>query len=458
MAVPLRFGFCTSPISMTRILILCALVLSSGNAMAQNWDFDARHIAMGNVSTTNVSMSMIDEQRRYTSIPLPFGLFQVLEDLDIYNPNSPKFDPIRSVEYVASPIHFIVNRRSTTSPQSLFVSDLRNATFSRDLSRYQGFVPASDVLAEGLASPNWGGTIKFHRTDTGGYQGIYIGAGPYLSLQDHATFDQQLINVLTTGVNARNTVMPIVNSDTGQAALDVRVGYRGRFAWLGANSGTSSRSGREGIYVAGNFHYLRGFLYESDALTVNMVTDGSGLLGPQSNIFIAHQDADHGTGFAIDLGAGVVVDKWAFGFGANGISNRIDWTGVTLKTFRLGNLQSGNSTFIETPALPIADVRVELPVDYRGNISYDTGNWSATAEAGHGFGGGSFHGGYEHRFGRFEARGGARYTFSMWNPSGGIGIDMSRRFSLDVAAFGTTTNIERKRQLAIAASIRINHF
>jgi hypothetical protein len=436
------------------VLFVFAIVFSSSHAFAQNWDFDARHIAMGNVSTTNVSMSMIDEQRRYTVIPLPFGLFQVLDDLDIYNPDSPKFDPIRSVEYVASPIHFIVNRRSTNSAQSLFVSDLRNATFSRDLSRYTGVVPASSVLGEGLASPNWGGTIKFHRTSSGGYQGIYIGAGPYLSLQDQATFDQQLINVLSTGVNARNATMPIANADTGQAALDVRVGYRGRFAWPGANQGSE----REGIYVAGNFHYLHGFLYERDALTVNLVTDGTGLLGPQSNIFIAHQDASKGSGFAIDLGTGIVVDKWAFGFGANGIANRIDWTGVTQQTFRLGNLQSGNSNFIESLTVPVPDVRVELPVDYRGNVSYDTGNWSATAEVGHGYGGGSFHGGYEHRFGRFEARGGARYTFSMWNPSGGIGVDLSRRIAIDVAAFGTATNIERKRQLAIAASIRINHF
>ena len=191
---------------------------------------------------------------------------------------------------------------------------------------------------------------------------------------------------------------------------------------------------------------------------MNLVTDGTGLLGPQSNIFIAHQDASSGSGFAIDLGVGVVVDKWAFGVGANGVANRIDWTGVTQQTFRLGNLQSGNSNFIESLVTPVPDVRVELPVDYRGNVSYDTGNWSATAEVGHGYGGGSFHGGYEHRFGSFEARGGARYTFSMWNPSGGIGIGLSRKIAIDVAAFGTATNIERKRQLAIAASIRINHF
>jgi hypothetical protein len=46
----------------------------------------------------------------------------------------------------------------------------------------------------------------------------------------------------------------------------------------------------------------------------------------------------------------------------------------------------------------------------------------------------------------------------MWNPIGGIGVDLSRKVSFDVAAFGTTTNIERTRQLALAASIRINHF
>jgi hypothetical protein len=56
-----------------------------------------------------------------------------------------------------------------------------------------------------------------------------------------------------------------------------------------------------------------------------------------------------------------------------------------------------------------------------------------------------------------ELRGGARYTVNRWNPSGGVGVDLSPRVSLDVAAFGTTTNIERKRQLTLAASVRINH-
>jgi len=55
-------------------------------------------------------------------------------------------------------------------------------------------------------------------------------------------------------------------------------------------------------------------------------------------------------------------------------------------------------------------------------------------------------------------RGGARYSFSQWNPTAGVGFDLSRRVSMDVAAYGTSANIERTRHTAIAVSLRFNHF
>lgn len=235
-------------------------------------------------------------------------------------------------------------------------------------------------------------------------------------------------------------------------ALAVTGGYRGRFTWPGA------RSTREGVYIAANYNYLRGFLYENDAMNIRLATDRFGLLTTTSSVFIDRQHATRGTGFSLDVGAGVVYDRWEVGFGANGLSNHIDWTGVQRNTLQLASLTATGGSFMQTATIALPDARVELPVDYRGNITYDAGHWSATAEAAHGFGGASFHGGYEHRFGPFEARGGARYTFGMWNPTAGIGVDLSRKVSVDVAAFGTTTNIELKRQLALAASIRINHF
>jgi hypothetical protein len=435
------------------ICVATALLAVSRRSDAQNWSFDARMIALGNAAGSgNLAYDLVPQPQPYTVIPLPFGLVQILKDLNIYNPNSPKFDPILAVEYVASPVHYIIGRNDDTAARTLFVSDLRNATLSRDLSRYQGFVPASDLLAEGLAKTLWGGTIKFAKTAGGGYQGIYIGAGPYLSLSDRSTFDAQLLSVLSTGVNVANAVMPITNTDTAQVAVTGVVGYRARFV---AGSGPA---GRDGLYLAANFNYLRGFEYTNDALVVGLATDRTGLVSPASTIGVVHQDADRGMGYAIDVGAGLVADGLQIGVAANGIANHIDWTGVTQTSYSLGNLQSGNSNFLQGTKIPLPDARVELPVDFRTNVTYSSDYWTGIVEVGHGFGGASFRTGYEQRFRAIDTRVGLRYTFGMWNPSAGVGLNMSRKVALDIAVFRTATNIERKRQTAIAASIRINHF
>jgi len=444
------------------VLSIIVAFSSAVPAVAQNWSFDARAIAMGGVGGTgNLSTKMIDEQRSYTAIVLPFGLFQVFQDMSIYDPNSRNFDPVRIMEYAAGPLHYVVDRGQTNTGEALFVSDIRNATLSRDLSRYRGFVPANDLLAEGLAAPNFGGTIKVHKGSGGGFQGVYIGAGPYLSVHDAGTFSPALTGVLSTGVNVANAVMSISNADEGQIALAVTGGYRGRFAW---GEGIGSGSAREGLYVAANYNYLHGFQYEADVMAITLHTNSAGLIDisplavNNSTIGINHRHSTDGRGFSIDAGVGAVIDRWEVGFGANGIGNRIDWTGVQQTVYSLLNLTSGNSNFGTSATTAAPDARVELPIDYRGNVAYRADNWSAMAEAGHGFGGGSFHAGLEKRFGRIELRGGARYTFSKWNPTGGLGFDLSRRISFDVAAYGTNANIERTRRTAIAASIRFNHF
>jgi len=437
-------------------LAVLAVLGSSEGARAQNWSFDARNIALGGVgSTGNLATKMIDEQRAYTPIVLPFGLLQVLSNTNRFDPNSKDFDPVLDIEYAASPFHWVIGRNKSNSGQTVFVNDIRNATLSRDLARYKGFVPANDLLAEGLAAPTVGGTIKVRKSDRGGFQGIYIGGGPYLSMRTVATIDPGLTNVLASGINVRNAQFPIASANEGQLALVVAGGYRGRFPWP---AGVGSGSDREGLYVAANYNYLRGFGYEKDDMTVRFNTDTSGLIVDASNIVVSHRHAKDGTGFALDLGMGAVIDRWEIGFGANGIANRINWSGLDETSYTLSSLTSGNSSFTNTTTVAAADTRVELPVDYRGNVTYSVDQWSAAVEAGHGFGGGSFHGGLERRFNRVEVRGGARYTFSKWNPTAGVGFDLSRRVSLDLAVFGTNANIERKRQTAIAASIRFNHF
>ncbi len=440
------------------LMALLGLMVSSERALAQNWSFDARTIALGGVGGGgNLATKMIDEQRDYRSFVLPFGLLQVLPERKVFDPSSPDFDPVRASEYAASPIHYIVGRSTGSDSQAQFAFDIRNATLSRDLSQYKGFEPATDLLAEGLLAPNWGGTIKVRKDPQGGFHGIYIGAGPYMSVHTSASIDPRLANVLATGVNVANAQFPITDATEFQGALAVTGGYRGRFA-LPAGAGSGSE--REGIYVAANYNYLRGFRYEDIALTIRLDTDSAGLItfAPSiAPIVINTRDSSDGKGFALDLGVGAVFERWEVGFGAKGIANRIDWSGVQRTTYSLASLLGGDSEFADTTPVPVADARVELPVDYRGNFAYSSDQWSAAAEVGHGFGGSSFHGGCEQRVGRIELRGGARYTVKKWNPTGGIGFDITRRLSLDVAAFGTNANIERKRRVAIAASIRFNH-
>src|SRR4051812_32502233 len=98
---------------LARFAFTVGSLLWSANAWAQNWTFDARTIGLGNVGGSgNLSSRMIDEQREYRAIVLPFGLLQVLRDLDVFRPGSPKFDIIKSVEYAVAPLHYVIGRDS----------------------------------------------------------------------------------------------------------------------------------------------------------------------------------------------------------------------------------------------------------------------------------------------------------------------------------------------------------
>src|SRR5215510_2263711 len=84
--------------------LVAGLSVAASPAMAQNWSGDARLIAMGGAGTNqNLASKMIEEERGHRTIVLPFGLFQVLKDTDIFDPTSDEFDLVRSIEYAASP-------------------------------------------------------------------------------------------------------------------------------------------------------------------------------------------------------------------------------------------------------------------------------------------------------------------------------------------------------------------
>jgi hypothetical protein len=446
------------------VLLVClhAALLTPAPALAQNWSFDARNVAMGGVgSTSNIAADMVDEQRPYRAIVLPFGLLQVLPNLPKLDPSKDEFDLVRAIEYSASPIHYIIGRDDTSTANE-FITDLRKGTLNRDLNAYRVFSPATSVTAEGLASPNWGYTFKVARGAKGAFQGIYVGAGPYFSVQTSALIDPALAAVFAspTPVYVPNTSFHMSNDTVSQFALAVTGGYRGRFAWPGSGSGSGGggHQALEGLYVGANYHILHGFNYEHFEPKARLDTNGQGLLfvNPALGVPVAitRTTAPGGNGFAIDTGVAAIIARWEIGFGVNGIANRINWKDVERTNYVLDSLFNGGD-FVDLPTVPIGDERVELPVDYRANGAYAADTWSAVTEFGHGYNGTSFRAGFEQRFKRTQLRGGGRYIKERWEGTGGVGFNFTDTFGVDVGLFSTSANLERQRHLAIAVSLRL---
>ena len=435
-------------------LVFCLASVSS--ALAQNWSFDARSIALGSVSgKDNLASRMVDEQRNYRSIVIPLGLFQVLRDLDRFKPESDNFDLVRVIEYSAAPLHYQFGRDQESANERDLFTDIRRATVSRDLSDYRGYKLANQPVAEGLASPTWGGTIPFSGEKGGPFQGIYVGGGPYLSMRTQAAIDPRVVDILAseTALRFNNTSYPIGSDIQGQVAMAITGGYRGRFAVAGGSSE------RDGLYVAADFNYLHGFRYESADVALRLDTDTAGLLTINpllpSPLAIVRTSADSGHGYAIDAGVAAVVNGIEVGFGVNGIGNRIDWENVQQTSYALGNLFLGGD-FVETGPFLANDLRVELPKDYHVNAGYHADLWSVMSEYAHGFQGNSVRGGAEYRAGVIELRGGGVYTRELWHPTGGVGLNISPKVGLDVAMFTTAANAARERRAAFAVSLRIN--
>jgi hypothetical protein len=213
----------------------------------------------------------------------------------------------------------------------------------------------------------------------------------------------------------------------------------------------------EGLYIGANYHFLKGFRYEDFDLSARLDTDNAGLLtvNPTTQpITINRLTATDGRGFAVDVGVAAVIKRWEFGVGVNGIANRIDWTSVERRGYFLASLISGGD-FVELPITGAPDSQVELPVDVRASAALNADVFTATAEFGRGYNGTTVRGGYEHRFDRVQLRGGGRYVRERFEPTGGVGFEFSDRVGLDVGLFSTSANLERKRHLAVAASIRL---
>jgi hypothetical protein len=460
-----RVSGCASPwpwvkAAGARLFLLLAVVfLVSSGLHAQNYSWDARSVGMGGetgLGEGNLAAGMVPPDRSYTSIVIPLGFVQVFSNLQVFDPNDPGFDALRAIDYVGNPFHYSFNRSEKTGSVD-FLKNIVDSGFSRDLNTYRGFAPPEHMVAGGVLAPNWGYTFKFHRGANESFQGIYLGAGPYISLQSDLRFDPRLVSILGSAVDVTipaNTTFFATNSSSQQAAAAITGGYRAKIGFPG---GTSAR---DGVYLAVNFNYLIGLRQDAADLNLQIDTDGAGLVTatPLSvPLTIDHLYSTSGRGFSTDVGVAVVKNGWEFGVGANDIANRIDWRNHHDKLYSLTSLTTGVGFVTTSPAAPTGIIRKELPVQYVSNVGYSAGRWTVRTDWAYQLQKLAAHAGGEYRVGPVALRGGARYGLKEWNPTGGIGLNFTHRFGIDVGLFGNSTNLEQRRNLAVAVSFRIEH-
>ena len=432
------------------VLALLFTFAFAGVAAAQGVVMDARLVAMGGGggNSPNIARKMVPAPTRAEMvIPIPLGLIQTFKGgFDKFKPSSTGFDPLLAVETTGSALHYRFGA-DTGSTRTEFVNDLVNGTVNPDLTVYQGFDIQESYATEGIFAPQIGTTLKFVKADDR-FHGLYVGIGPYLTYTTDADVDPRLANLLGDGVRSPNASMLISDASSAQVAGALTVGYRGRMP-MGSSSGE-----RDGVYLAYNFHYLKGFKYYQPDLAVRFNTDGAGNLTASATPFsLVSLEGGTGTGFASDVGVQFVKGNVQVGFGVNGIGNRINWKEFTQATYTLPSLTAGFD-FAKTPGTaPFQELRVKQPVVKTANIGFEGSGWGATATVSDGYNGKTFSGGLERQVGPFWLRGGARHSRDHWNPTAGFGIGTDK--ALDVAVFSTHANFQDERQWALAASVRI---
>jgi hypothetical protein len=442
-----------------RAMLVAGLLLaaSGSSAWAQNYSFDARRIALGGAGgTPSVASKLVERQRRYKSILIPVGLVKVLSDVRVFYPNREDFDFSRVVEFSSSPLHFVLGRGEDISARSFF-RDIVHASVQSDPNAYSGFQLPVVTDSEGLVSLTWGKTFMLQEDDRS-FQGIYVGAGPYLAAQAFFDFDAELEEILS---GSGNRYVPFASlgvggGETNQLALDITGSYRARFPLF---AGGGAGKDRNGLYVVANYHHLQGFRYDEFNAQLELETDQNGLFVPdpaERPFVLDWSTSSKGIGLSLDFGVTLVVNRWDFGAGVSGVANRIRWRDIRQHELSVVSLFNRNEfVHVKLPRQNLT-AETELPATYTADMSYHRDAWSAYTEFSRGLGGTNFRTGLEYRLGAVELRGAGRSSQGSWYPSAGVGVNVTRNFGVDAGLYGTQTFLEPKPHVGLAVSLRFD--
>ena len=360
---------------------------------------------------------------------------KVLSNIRVFYPNREDFDFSRAVEFAYSPLHHVFGRGEDITGRTFF-RDIVRAQLEPDLNAYRGFEIDPSITAEGLISENWGKTFMMHEGDRS-FQGIYVGAGPYLAARAYAEFDSELVNLLNSPVD---TYLPaasfgIGGGETDQLALAITGGYRARFP----NLPSGGDGGRPQWHVCRREFPLPA---RSSPRRLQVRTCNSRPTRLASCRPIPRRRPLRSIGTRRRMAAAwpsMLASRSSSIAGTSALvwaASRTGSPGREIKRHHLSLLSLFGGTEFVNIRLPPTDEkhRLELPVTYTGDLAYHRERWSVFTEYSHGFMGNQFRTGMEYRLGAVELRGAGRYYDGSWYPSVGAGFNLTRNFGVDAAS------------------------
>lgn len=445
----LRLG--TRNRTMLGVLLLALLYLQSAPAAAML--LDARRMAMGGVSPPrpgrlsgeNPAYAIVPERdsRWGNAIPLPFGLFTLLDHPEEFNPNDDAFDPVRLGNLILNPpIH--LELREPTPMDGDIVLDLGQEHLRVYWEDAHLILPQDPL--------NMGGRLERFSLGYGrplGERGRWrLQVAPYLDADLETALDDAFYGLLAEG----DSLKP--NSEYTQ---DGELAALGGFSCklLLARSTDAGEGGQ--LFLAAAPKIISGIgMIEGDLeLTAS---SGDSLFSAEAmdveQVSHTRVSESMGLGFALDLGLVYRRGSWDLGVGVRDLAGSVAFGDTKLERQRLES-EDGSSDMITEVLAEGESHSYTLKPFWTFNTGYSHGAllllgelrlrpWQET-----------LHLGGEYRFSKLALRGGLRRDArERWQFSAGTGIRLAG-VNLDLALESHNRYLQDERGLALGMSISL---
>jgi len=450
--VPHRLAVCT---------IAALLVAVSPEARAQ-FSTDARTVGMGGLHLNRGSglerynpayrgmpeRSAADTKSPKFTIPIPLGLidfFKVhpigkLGSDPLFDPHSPSFNPLATLDLVLHPPLFIEVKKITPPVNNVEFTIGKNQLIV-DLGLTQRAIPADQF---GMSST---GRIM----DFGfGFKGVQVGISGWLRYELSLELGDTLLAFLKDAAPARpNTRYNMLGDLTVQSGTSPYLGWSGRLA------GTADR----GVFVGATVRYYAGLAYGRTSADAGFTTGDTlfstvNPLAPDvtANSAYSKWGNSMGKGFGGDVGFVIVTGPLEVGLGLTDIGAELTWKETRIEQTVYDTVSDG---FVTTLINPAAETKTKLPLAYLANVTYTVGDVAFGANLQNTGHRSSLHVGAEKRFGPLMLRGGvARDQRKKLQFGFGGGVRLGP-LGLDVGFWTHSTVLSDERGVTMATSLSL---